>query len=370
MYDKIYKNLRFISMLALILTAGAALTICYTVLTKALFFRVLAAVLLIAGLIYVLTVIISLRLTENIVKPIEKEYSFDNDDYEGVYEEIQPFLRRIARQNHEIQRQMDEIKEQMKLKEHAQQIRQEFTANVSHELKTPLTTIHGYAQIISAGIAKPEDVQSFALKIEKESSRLMVLIDDIIELSHLDENVQPMDKGEISLMMVAKDVTDTLQIHAGEKNVKMQIEGDDLKVNGSLSQITELVYNLCDNAIKYNRDGGSVTIRVTPEGGSSGCEKRQCSKPYIGSLSVTDTGIGIPEEYLDRIFERFFRVDKSRSQKVKGTGLGLSIVKHLAQLNNAHIEVQSEEGVGTTFTVYFADAEKKEARAGQPIVAR
>ncbi len=364
MYEKIYKNLRFISLLALFLTAGTTLAICYTVLTNVLFLRVLLAVIVLAVLIYILTIIVARRVTDNIVKPIEKGYDIDSGDYDEVYDEIKPFVRRIARQNHEIQAQMEELKEQMRLAGQAQQIRQEFTANVSHELKTPLTTIHGYAQILSAGIAKPCDVQNFASKIEKESSRLIVLIEDIIKLSHLDENVQPEDEGLVSMRLVAEEVADTLQIHAAEKNVHIEICGGDFSVRGSLSQLTELVYNLCDNAVKYNREDGSVRVDICPaetaqafERGASAAASGVCAEKnggrYIGSISVSDTGIGIPKEYQDRIFERFYRVDKSRSQKVKGTGLGLSIVKHIAQVNGASIEVASREGEGTTFTVRF-----------------
>lgn len=348
MYEKIYKNLRFISMLALFLTAGTTLAICYTVLTRVLFIRVLAAVLVLALLIYILTIFVARRVTDNIVRPIEKGYDIENDDYEEVYDEIKPFVRRIARQNREIQAQMEELKEQMRLAGKAQQIRQEFTANVSHELKTPLTTIHGYAQILSAGIVKPEDVQNFASKIEKESSRLIVLIEDIIKLSHLDENVKPDDEGPVSMRAVAEEVAETLQIHAAEKNVSLEITGSDIHVQGSLSQLTELVYNLCDNGVKYNREGGCVRIELCPAVSAEKGEGR-----YIGYIKVADTGIGIPKEYSERIFERFFRVDKSRSQKVKGTGLGLSIVKHIAQVNGARIDVESREGEGTTFTVHF-----------------
>lgn len=222
-------------------------------------------------------------------------------------------------------------------KTEAENIRREFSANVSHELKTPLTTIHGYAQIINKGIAKPEDIKSFTQKIEKESSRLITLIEDIIKLSSLDESEKTYEKQEFSLKSTAIEVCENLASKAQEKNISMEILGGDTVVSANLSQITELIYNLCDNAIKYNKENGKVIIEISPK-----------------TLKISDTGIGISEEYYERIFERFFRIDKSRSKKVNGTGLGLSIVKHLAKVNDANISVKSRLGEGTEFTVKFA----------------
>ena len=218
----------------------------------------------------------------------------------------------------------------------SEKIRREFTANVSHELKTPLTTIHGYAQIIDKGIAKSDDVAGFIKKIEKESSRLIALVNDIIELSHLDENKMDEPKEYINLKPLATDIAERLTPKAAEKDVKILLTGIDTVVLASLSQITELVYNLIDNAVKYNRPGGTVTVSVSER-----------------TIEIADTGIGIPEKYHDRIFERFFRVDKSHSKTVNGTGLGLSIVKHLAKINDADIKLKSTVGEGSTFTVVF-----------------
>jgi two-component system phosphate regulon sensor histidine kinase PhoR len=218
----------------------------------------------------------------------------------------------------------------------SEKIRREFTANVSHELKTPLTTIHGYAQIIDKGIAKPDDVRGFASKIEKESSRLIALVNDIIELSHLDENKADEPKEYVSLKPLAAEIADRLTPKAMERDIKILLTGTDTVVLANLSQITELLYNLVDNAVKYNKAGGSVTITVGE-----------------GMIEIEDTGIGIPEKYHDRIFERFFRVDKSHSKTVNGTGLGLSIVKHLAKINDAEIKIKSVVGEGSTFTVVF-----------------
>ena len=220
----------------------------------------------------------------------------------------------------------------------SEHLRREFTANVSHELKTPLTSIHGYAQIISGGIAKPEDIVGFAEKIEKESSRLIVLIDDIIKLSKLDENVISDNKEEIHVKPIILQVCEMLGSNAKNKNINIEIIGKDFTIIAYPSQISEMIYNLCDNAIKYNVQNGSIKITLM--------EKR---------IIIADTGIGIPEKYIDRIYERFFRVDKSHSKKVNGTGLGLSIVKHIAQINNAQIYVKSKSKEGTIFTIIFSD---------------
>lgn len=221
-------------------------------------------------------------------------------------------------------------------KHEAENMRREFSANVSHELKTPLTTIHGYAQLINQGIAKAEDILGFTKKIEKESSRLINLIDDIIKLSSLDEGGEKYEKQSVNLLHIANEVRDILLPKAAEKNLSLTVSGNDSFVFANISQISELIYNLTDNAIKYNRENGSVAIEISDK-----------------KIKITDTGIGISEEYYDRIFERFFRIDKSRSKKVNGTGLGLSIVKHIAQVNNASISVSSTVGAGTVFTVTF-----------------
>lgn len=221
-------------------------------------------------------------------------------------------------------------------KAHAEKIRQEFTANVSHELKTPLTTILGYSQIINQGIAKTEDISRFSEKIEKEATRLIALIDDIMKLSRLDEQSPTFEAQQIHMLSIAKEVVEDLSLAAQKKNVSIDISGTDFIINGNLQQITELVYNLCDNAIKYNIDGGYVKIYLNNS-----------------TISFSDSGIGIAPEYHDRIFERFFRVDKSRSKSVNGTGLGLSIVKHIAEHHNAEIFVESKPGEGTRIRVVF-----------------
>lgn len=219
----------------------------------------------------------------------------------------------------------------------SERLRREFSANVSHELKTPLTSINGYAQIIANGIATEKDIPDFAKKIAKESNRLMILIEDIIRLSNLDEGmVQENEKSTFSLKEVIYDVISSLQEKADSKNIIIRCDGTDFNITAHKTQINELIYNLLDNAIKYNKDNGFVNFTL-----------------YENNLTVSDSGIGIANEYIGRIFERFFRVDKSHSKKVDGTGLGLSIVKHIAKQNNIDIEVKSTPDVGTTFLLTF-----------------
>ena len=226
--------------------------------------------------------------------------------------------------------------------EQLEQRRREFTANVSHELKTPLQSISGYSELIQCGLAKPEDVQPFAQRIYAEAQRLIRLVEDIINLSHLDEGSSYV-LGRMDLLETAREVVGDLQSVAAEKQVKLTLTGESEFIQGVPELVRGIVYNLCDNAIKYNHPEGSVHVTVARE-----------EKSVL--LTVADTGIGIPEEERDRIFERFYRVDKSRSKEVGGTGLGLSIVKHAALVLGAEIQVESQLGVGTTISVRFPEA--------------
>ena len=223
--------------------------------------------------------------------------------------------------------------------EQAEQRRREFTANVSHELKTPLQSISGYSELMKCGLTKPEDVQPFAQRIYIETQRLIHLVEDIINLSHLDEE-KGYEPVRMDLYETAREVTADLQSVAAEKQVTLRLEGAAAEIMGVPELARGIVYNLCDNAIKYNKPGGSVTVSVSKEEDGT-------------RLTVKDTGIGIPEEEQDRIFERFYRVDKSRSREVGGTGLGLSIVKHSAMLMGAKITLESRLSQGTTVTVFF-----------------
>lgn len=221
-------------------------------------------------------------------------------------------------------------------KQKAERIRREFSANVSHELKTPLTTVLGYSELIAGGMVKEEDIKGFASKIAHESSRLIGLIEDIIKLSKLDEQVDVEEPETINIYEIAQDVASELSMSAEKNNISINVIGEDMFIKGNPSQIYELVFNLCDNAVKYNKKDGKVFVKVAGK-----------------TMTVEDTGIGIPQKDIGRIFERFYRVDKSRSKAVSGTGLGLSIVKHIALSHNAEIDVESRQNEGTRIMVRF-----------------
>lgn len=221
----------------------------------------------------------------------------------------------------------------------AERNRKEFTANVSHELKTPLQSIIGSAELLETGLVKPEDSERFIGNIRKEASRLVSLINDIIRLSQLDENHEPATET-VELMEVAKEVMEALAVPASQKNVELVLEAEPCNILGVRRYIYEIIYNLCDNAIRYNVENGKVVISIHKEAGRT-------------VVSVADTGIGIALEHQSRIFERFYRVDKSHSKETGGTGLGLSIVKHAVQYHSGKMTVNSEMGKGTTIKVTF-----------------
>ena len=225
-------------------------------------------------------------------------------------------------------------------RESREALRREFTANVSHELKTPLTSISGFAELMKAGTVPPETVPEFAGDIYREAQRLITLVEDIIHLSQLDEDLVPLERGAVDLFAVARDVVQRLTPAAERAGVALTLTGGETTVEGVRQVLDEMVANLVDNAIKYNRPGGSVAVTVDMADG----------KPR---LTVRDTGIGIPAAHQERVFERFYRVDKSHSKEVGGTGLGLSIVKHAAAYHNASVTLESTEGVGTTVTVQW-----------------
>ena len=226
-------------------------------------------------------------------------------------------------------------------REQREALRREFSANVSHELKTPLTSISGFAELMKEGLVPPEKVKEFSGDIYRESQRLMDLVDDIINLSRLDENTSTFQKEPVDLYELADEILANLRPVAEKRGVTLKLAGYHATINGVWQVLQEMVYNLCDNAIKYNVEGGTVTVSVTRW------------SEHETRLSVTDTGIGIPYADQGRVFERFYRVDKSHSKEIGGTGLGLSIVKHAAQYHNARVELQSEPDVGTTVTVIF-----------------
>ena len=280
--------------------------------------------------VIVAAVFVSMGITKSIVKPITQlGQSLDNIDKFKSDEELKPLVNALLQQKKK-QKMLDKQKKQ-------------FTANVSHELKTPLTSIAGYAELIETGMAKPEDIKPFAGVIRKQALRLVNLSEDIIQLSQLEESDdEDMSFESVNLYEIAQRCVEALNINAINKCVTLNLTGEECYIRGKAQLVEELVYNLCDNAIRYNKENGNVTVTVKP------LEKG-------ASVSVKDTGIGIPRKYQERIFERFFRVDKSRSKATGGTGLGLAIVKHITQLHDAKLEISSEEGKGTEIIVTFKD---------------
>jgi two-component system phosphate regulon sensor histidine kinase PhoR len=228
----------------------------------------------------------------------------------------------------------------------AEQMRKEFTANVSHELKTPLQSICGYAEIINNGLVKAKDVPRFIDRIHSESRRLITLVEDIIRLSRLDEGGEELPKESVDLLRLAQETAKRLEPVAQERGVTVTVQGENAEVFGVRQLLGEMLYNLCDNAIKYNNPNGSVSLSV-----------RQTGDAVL--LEVEDTGIGIPKEHQSRVFERFYRVDKSHSKETGGTGLGLSIVKHAALFHHAQINLESSVGIGTIITVSFPKSDSR-----------
>ena len=226
-------------------------------------------------------------------------------------------------------------------KEKRKEMRREFSANVSHELKTPLTSIYGTSELMLNGLVKPEDMQTFAKSIHDESGRMITLVSDIIELSKLDDHKISSEKEKVDLYQSAQEVVDRFRQIAEKRQITLELTGEHAVIQGIPAIITEIISNLCDNAVKYNKENGKVTVSVT---------KNVQGRPV---LSVKDTGIGIPKEHEFRIFERFYRVDKSHSKAIGGTGLGLSIVKHGAHIHNAAIEIKSNVGEGTEISLTF-----------------
>ena len=238
-------------------------------------------------------------------------------------------------------------------KQELETMRREFTSNVSHELKTPLTTIYGTADMLAGGMVQPEDVAQFGGNIRSEAERLINLINDIISLSKLDEDSAPHENESVELYSLAEEVLGRLKLSAEEKGVAVSLTGEKVSLLGSRTILSEVLYNLCDNGIKYNVSGGKLDVKIS-------------HAPKRAIITVSDTGIGIPKQHIGRIFERFYRVDKSRSRKIKGTGLGLSIVKHGVMYHNGTVHVDSESGKGTTFTIELP-IEKKNNEQGENI---
>ncbi len=284
-------------------------------------------------IVIILSYILASRLSKMITAPINRinpdkpEEYIDKEDYK----EINPLLIRMRQQQLKIKSDKEEL-------EKTSLIRQEFTANVSHELKTPLHTISGYAELLEQGMVREEDVSPFAGKIRQESQRVSKLVEDIIELTRLDGGGKDLIREAVDLYQIAQNAVDSLIPIAENREISLSISGEKAEMTGISHVLYSIVYNLCDNAIKYNRKGG--TVKVTVQNHSS----------YVW-LIVSDDGIGIPPEFQSRIFERFYRVDRSRSKEVGGTGLGLSIVKHGLIIHHAEVRIESTPGKGTSFYV-------------------
>lgn len=287
--------------------------------------RMMPVMSILAATMLMVSYWIAVKQTKRLIQPINElnlEHPLENE----IYEELTPLLTEMDRQNRE--------------KEAISNMRKEFSANVSHELKTPLTSISGYAEIMKNGLVRPEDMQNFAERIYKEARRLISLVEDTIKLSKLDEEAVELDKEEVDLYQLCRETVNRLAPQAERKNVRMMIAGESVLYVGIRQILDEMIYNICENAIKYNKEGGKIEVWA--------------GKTSDGIIvQVKDTGIGISKEHQERIFERFYRVDKSHSKETGGTGLGLSIVKHGALLHGAAVIVESAVGKGTTITIKF-----------------
>ena len=288
---------------------------------------IIPSMLLIAVVLFMISLAIAYLLTRKLVSPIkELTENMDGIYRSDYYEEFEPFILKIREQH------ADLLKNS--------KMRQEFTANVTHELKTPLTSISGYAELIETGLGSGGDTIRFAKGIHKSANRLLTLINDIIRLSELDNEEDEIVTEQINLYQLASTCVEMLEPNAEKHNVSISMQGENCTISGNRMMIEELLYNLCDNAIRYNNENGAVFVDVHQE-------KNQVY------LSVKDTGIGIHKKHQERIFERFYRVDKSRSKSTGGTGLGLAIVKHIVEKHHAKLTVESEVGQGTVMRVVF-----------------
>jgi len=291
------------------------------------YFRSMPLIMLLAAGMACVSLYLAHLLTARLVQPIERMTAHLNN-VSGVarYPELEPFMDMIEQQHEEILRSAN--------------MRVEFTANVSHELKTPLTSISGYAELIESGMAQGEQAKTFAAEIHKSANRLLTLINDIIRLSQMDAPMPDLKFEPVDLAQIAANTFEQLEMSARKADVTLQLDAKPAMVEADRQMMDELLYNLCDNAIRYNVHGGSVKLEVRP-----------VRDKVI--VCVQDTGIGISPENQEHVFERFYRVDKSRSKATGGTGLGLAIVKHIAVKHNAQIELESELGRGTKISVIF-----------------
>ncbi|MBQ9764931.1 MAG: ATP-binding protein [Lachnospiraceae bacterium] len=320
---------------ALKLSDGSILRSAYTQHTIwALIINMLPSMIPALLIVVFISAIIASILSKHILQPINK-IDLNNPNVDDVYDEFIPFITKINHQNTMIKAQLEEMKQ-------LDQMRQEFTSNVSHELKTPLTSISGMSELLMNGVVSKEDTQDFGKSIYDESARLISLVNDIIKLSQLDEGLVPSPKEPVDLYSLSEEILSRLRKTAAKRGIVLKLSGEPAIVSGVTVILDEMISNLCDNAIKYNKENGTVIVNISnTENGVS--------------ITVSDTGIGIPKEHLNRVFERFYRVDKSHSKQIGGTGLGLSIVKHAAIFHNAEFSIESEVGVGTSITISFSE---------------
>ena len=295
---------------------------------------------------------LSRLLTRRIMKPIDAldlSDPLDND----IYEEMDPLLVRIDEQQRQLLRQNKELAA-------AESMRRDFSSNVSHEMKTPLQVISGYAELMKNDMIEPEDRQRFAELIYDEAQSMRSLINDVLTLSMLDESALGDDKAEVSVNAVVSRVAVRIASFAEKNEVTVTTSGEPARIVGNETLVEEMVYNLVENGIRYNHPGGSVAVSVThedaPAEGSAARRTGEAERQVV--IRVSDTGSGIPEELHDKIFERFFRLEKSRSKETGGTGLGLAIVKHAVMYHGGTIKVESAEGEGTTFVLRLPDGER------------
>lgn len=290
-----------------------------------------------------LSFFISKKVSRGIVEPINN-LNLEEPANNEVYDELAPLLRKIAMQKKTIDRQLQEAREKQEeirqIAQQREQMRQEFTSNVSHELKTPLTSISGFAEMLKTGGVEENTVIDFSESIYEEAQRLITLVSDIIKISELDEGSTLYEEEKVDLAEVSREVVRRLAPAAEKRGVHLQVTGEHVCVNGVGKILEEIIYNLCDNGIKYNKEEGNVDIILK-------------TMEDTVSLIVRDTGIGIPLPDQNRVFERFYRVDKSHSKQVGGTGLGLAIVKHGVAFHGGSISLESEEGKGTAIKVEF-----------------
>lgn len=323
-----------------------------------MFGTIIPFMLLMTGVVYVICNVVGCYLVKQLLEPMERlSENIEDTDAVDIYDELKPFVTTIRKQHEDI------IK--------GSKVRQEFTANVSHELKTPLTSISGYSELIENGMASDDDIPRFAEEIHRNAKRLLTLINDIIRLSELDSSdLAPVNENDciitggtahvvsvnndgnkgrdgyeqVALYELAQNCVDMLELNAKNRDISLKLAGYDCRIYAIKSQMEEVLYNLCDNAIRYTNPGGTVVVSVYRD-----------DIMHEGNvvLEVKDNGIGIPKEHQQRIFERFYRVDKSRSKLTGGTGLGLAIVKHIVSQHQAKLELHSEEGLGTDIKVIF-----------------